>query len=54
MRRWVSFHSGPRRCFSIIPLLFFGYTLSLVGRVLGEQRGGAAEIPSRIGAEYGN
>ena len=46
--------SGPRQTFDITSLLFSGYTLSLVGRVSGEQRGGAAEILSRIGAEHGN
>ena len=46
--------SGPRRSFGITSLLFSGYTLSLAGRVSGEQRGGAAEILSRIGAGHGN
>ena len=36
-------HSDPRQSFGIISLLFFGYTISLSGRVSGEQRGGAAE-----------
>jgi hypothetical protein len=56
MRRWVSFH-GPLRFETVFrhhPLLFSGYTLSLAGRVSGEQRGGAAEILSRLGAEHGN
>jgi len=56
MRRWVSFH-GPlwsEMVFRHHPLLFSGYTLSLAGRVSGEQQGGAAEIPSQIGAEHGN
>jgi hypothetical protein len=35
-------------------LLFSGYTISFPGRVLGEQRGGAAEILSRLGVEHGN
>ncbi|KAL6619908.1 hypothetical protein ACP70R_035047 [Stipagrostis hirtigluma subsp. patula] len=38
--------------FGIISLLFSGYTISLLGRVFGEQRGGAAEIVSRIGVEH--
>jgi hypothetical protein len=46
--------SGPRWCFGITPLLFSRYTLSLAGRVSGEQRGGATKILSRIGAEHGN
>jgi hypothetical protein len=33
-------------------MLFSGYTLSLAGRVSGEQLGGAAKILSRIGAEH--
>jgi hypothetical protein len=45
-------HSGLRQTFSMTSLLFSGYTLSLAGRVSGEQRGGAAEILSRIGAEH--
>ena len=36
-------HSDPRQSFGIISLLFFGYTISLSGRVSGEQRGGVAE-----------
>jgi hypothetical protein len=35
-------------------LLFSRYTISFPGRVSGEQRGGAAEILSRIGVEHGN
>ena len=35
--------SGPRRSFGNTSLLFSRYTLSLAGRVSGEQRGGAAE-----------
>jgi hypothetical protein len=46
--------SDPRQSFGIISLLFSGYTLSLPGRVSGEQRGGAAEILSQIGVEHGN
>jgi hypothetical protein len=56
MRRWVNFH-GPlwfETVFWHHPLLFSGYTLSLAGRVSGEQRGGVAEILSRLGAEHGN
>jgi hypothetical protein len=45
---------GPRQGFSITPLLFSGYTLSLTGRVSEEQREGATKIPSWIGAEHGN
>jgi len=47
-------YSYPRQSFGITSLLFSGYTLSLVGRVFGEQRGGAAEIMSGIGVEHGN
>ena len=47
-------YSVPRQSFDSISLLFFGYTLSLAGRASGEQRGGAVEILSRIGVEYGN
>jgi len=46
--------SDSRQSFGITYLLFSGYTFSLVGRVPGEQRGGAAEILSRIGANHGN
>ena len=42
-----------RQSFNIISPLFSGYTISLPGRVFGEQRGGAAEILSRIGVELG-
>jgi hypothetical protein len=34
--------------------LFSGYTIFFLGRVSGEQRGGAAEILSQIGVEHGN
>jgi hypothetical protein len=34
--------------------LFSGYTISFLGRVSGEQRGGAAEILPQIGVEHGN
>ena len=52
----VSFHGLLRSEteFRIISLLFSGYTLSLVGHVFGEQRGGATEILSRIGVEHEN
>ena len=52
----VSFHAPPypRQSFDITSLLFSGYTISLPGRVFGEQRGGAVEILSRIGVEHGN
>ena len=43
-----------RYSIGIISLLFSGYTISLLGHVFGEQRGGAAEILSRIVVEYGN
>jgi len=46
--------SDSRQSFGITYLLFSGYTLSLAGRVPGEQRGGAAEILSRIGANHGH
>jgi hypothetical protein len=56
MCRWVGFHVllGSEMEFRHHPLLFSGYTLSLAGRVSGEQRGGAAEILSQIGVEHGN
>ena len=47
-------YSDPRQSFGSISLLFSGYTISLLGRVFGEQRGGAAKILSRIGVEHGN
>jgi hypothetical protein len=34
--------------------LFSSYTINFLGRVSGEQRGGAAEILSQIGVEHGN
>jgi hypothetical protein len=34
--------------------LFSGYTISFLGHVSGEQRGGAAEILSQIGVDHGN
>jgi hypothetical protein len=45
------FCSDPRWGFDTTFLLFSGYTLSLPGRVSGEQRGGAAKILSRISME---
>jgi hypothetical protein len=47
-------YSDPRQIFGIISLLFSGYTISLPGRVFGEQRGGAAEILYRIGVDHGD
>ena len=47
-------YSVLRQSFDSISLLFSGYTIFLPGRVFGEQRGGAAEILSRIGVEHGN
>jgi hypothetical protein len=49
----VSFHvySDPRQSFGITSLMFSGYTSSPPGHVFGEQRGGAAEILSRIGVD---
>jgi hypothetical protein len=47
-------YSSPRQSFGVTSLLFSGYTLSLPGRVFGEQRKGAAEILSRIRVEHGN
>jgi hypothetical protein len=35
-------------------LLFSRYTISFPGCVIREQRGGAAEILSRLGVEHGN
>jgi hypothetical protein len=34
--------------------LFSGYTISLTGRVFGEQRGGATKILSRIEVDHRN
>jgi hypothetical protein len=48
------FRSDLGQNFGITFPLFSEYTNSFVGRVLGEQRGGAAEILSRIVAEHGN
>ena len=47
-------HSDPSQSFGITSLLFSGYTISLSGRVSGEQRGGAAEILSQIGVDHGS
>jgi hypothetical protein len=46
--------SDPRQSFGSTFLLFSGYTISLPGRVFGEQWGGPAEILSRIGPDHGN
>ena len=46
--------SDPRQSFGTISPLFSGYTISLPGRVSGEQQGGAAEILSLIGVDHGN
>ena len=46
--------SDLRQSFDSTFLLFSGYTISLSGRVFGEQRGGAAEFLSRIGLDHGN
>ena len=47
-------YADPRQSLDIISPLFSGCTTSLPGRVFGEQRGGAAEILSRIGVEHIN
>ena len=47
-------YSHSRQSNGIISPLFSGYTISLPGRVFGEQRGNATEILSRIGVEHGN
>jgi len=47
-------YSHSRQRIGIIFPLFSGYTISLPGRVFGEQRGNAAEILSRIGVEHEN
>ena len=39
-------YSDLRQSFDSISLLFSGYTISMPGRVFGEQWGGAAEILS--------
>jgi hypothetical protein len=44
----------PGQSFGITSLLFSGYTISLPGHVFGEQRGGAAEILTRIEGDHGN
>ena len=46
--------SDPRQSFNGTFLLFSGYTISLSGRVFGEQRGGTVEILFRIGLDHGN
>ena len=47
-------YSDPGQTFGSTFPLFFGYTISLSGRVFGEQRGGAVKILARIGVEQGN
>ena len=47
-------YSDPSQSFGITSLLFSGYTISLPGRVFGEQRGGATEILSWTGVDHGN
>ena len=47
-------YSHSRQSIGIISPLFSGYTMSLPGRVFGEQRRNAAEILSRIGVDQGN
>ena len=47
-------HSYPRQSLGITSPLFSGYTISLSGRVSGEQRGGAAEILSRMVVDHEN
>jgi hypothetical protein len=56
MRRCVSFHVllGFEMEFRHHLPVVSGYTLSFPGRVSGEQRGGAAEISSRIREEHEN
>ena len=47
-------YSDRGQTFGSTSQLFSGYTISLSGRVFGEQRGGAAEILARIEVEHGN
>ena len=47
-------YSDSSQNFGSTSPLFSGYTISLLGRVFGEQRGGAAEILAWIGVENGN
>ena len=47
-------YSDRGQTFGSMSQLFSRYTISLSGRVFGEQRGGAAEILARIGVEHGN
>jgi hypothetical protein len=47
------FYSDLRQSFSTTFPLFSGYTISFLGRVSGEQRGGATEILSQIGVQHG-
>jgi hypothetical protein len=46
-------YSNPRQSVGVTSLVFSGYTLSLPGRVFGEQRRGATEILSWIRVEHG-
>ena len=47
-------YSDPGQTFGSTSPLFSGYTISLSGRVSGEQRGGAAEILSRMVVDHEN
>ena len=47
-------YSDPGQNFGSTSTLFSGYTISLSGRVFGEQWGGAAEILAWIRVEHGN
>jgi hypothetical protein len=47
-------YSDLGQSFGITFSLFSGYTISFPRRVFGEQRGGAAEILSRVGVQHGN
>jgi hypothetical protein len=47
-------YSDLGQSFGFTFLLFSGYTISFLGRIFGEQRGGAAEILCRLGVEHGN
>jgi hypothetical protein len=57
MRRWVSFHvsllSDPE-FWQHLPVVLRIHTLPKLGRVSGEQRGGAAKIRSQTRAEHGS
>jgi hypothetical protein len=45
-------YSDPRQGFGSASLLSSEYTISLMGRVFGKQRGGAAKILSWIGVYH--